>query len=156
MVCKSAGICKRNHLRMLSGKGRKRRRMWLFEDHNINNITNHYCVGTPPCYNDSTAAAHLAGIIGTFSRFGACTKLRKIHGFTENKFLPDNNQLIALAADIGLDQEEVKKMVEDEQAYLAEVEKDKNEAKRPQITGVPFFVFNNKYGISGAQPRDHL
>lgn len=90
------------------------------------------------------------------SRFGACTELRKIHGFTENKFLPDNNQLIALAADIGLDQEEVKKMVEDEQAYLAEVEKDKNEAKRLQITGVPFFVFNNKYGISGAQPRDHF
>lgn len=59
--------------------------------------------------------------------------------FTENKFLPDNNQLIALAADIGLNQEEVKKMVEDEQAYLAEVEKDKNKAKRLQITGIQFF-----------------
>ena len=49
--------------------------------------------------------------------------------FTENKFLPDNEQLIGLAKEVGLDEEKVRKVAEDENAYLAEVHKDINEAK---------------------------
>lgn len=74
--------------------------------------------------------------------------------FTENKFLPDNEQLVDLAKDVGLDEEAVRKIVEDKNAYLTEVENDKNEARRIQVTGVPFFVINGKYAISGGQPQE--
>ncbi len=73
--------------------------------------------------------------------------------FTENKFLPDHDQLVALAIEVGLDRDKVSAIIEDKNAYLAEVDADKNEAKRLQITGVPFFVINNKYALSGAQTK---
>lgn len=73
--------------------------------------------------------------------------------FTENKFLPDHEQLVALAREVGLDRDKVSAIIADKNAYLAEVDADKNEAKRLQITGVPFFVINNKYALSGAQTK---
>jgi predicted DsbA family dithiol-disulfide isomerase len=76
--------------------------------------------------------------------------------FTENKFLPDNEQLIALAKEVGLDEDAVRTIVKDDKAYLADVEKDIAEARKLRVTGVPFFVFNNKYTISGAQPQEVL
>ena len=74
--------------------------------------------------------------------------------FTENKFLPDNEQLIGLAKEVGLDEEKVRSILEDENAYLADVQKDIKEARSMQITGVPYFVINNKYAVSGAQPKE--
>jgi predicted DsbA family dithiol-disulfide isomerase len=50
-----------------------------------------------------------------------------------------------------LDQAEVAAMLETD-AYTAEVNGDIEEGSRLNITGVPFFVFNNKYALSGAQP----
>lgn len=73
--------------------------------------------------------------------------------FTENKFLADHDQLVSLATEIGLDEDKVREVLEDQQAYLADVEKDKNEARQLQISGVPFFVINNKYALSGAQTK---
>lgn len=73
--------------------------------------------------------------------------------FTENKFLPNHDQLIELATEVGLDKDKVRVVVEDKQTYLAEVEQDKNDARQLQISGVPFFVINNKYALSGAQTR---
>lgn len=73
--------------------------------------------------------------------------------FTENKFLPDHDQLVALAVEVGLDSDKVREILKDKNAYLAEVENDKNEARQLQISGVPFFVINNKYALSGAQTK---
>ncbi|WP_052380332.1 DsbA family oxidoreductase [Paenibacillus camerounensis] len=74
--------------------------------------------------------------------------------FTENKFLPDTEQLVEIAKQVGLDEEAVRKIANDETAYLSEVQKDKLEASRIGVTGVPFYVFNNKYAMSGAQPQE--
>ncbi len=74
--------------------------------------------------------------------------------FTENKFLPNTDQLVALAKEVGLDEEKVREIAEDHNAYLTEVEKDINEAISMRISGVPFFVFNDKYAVSGAQPQE--
>ncbi|GAB2541469.1 hypothetical protein GCM10026983_09950 [Gracilibacillus alcaliphilus] len=74
--------------------------------------------------------------------------------FTEIIFLPDNEQLITLAKEVGLDEDAVREIVEDENAYLAEVENDKMEASKLQMTGVPYFVINRKYAISGGQPQE--
>ena len=72
----------------------------------------------------------------------------------ENKFLLDNEQFIALAKEVGLDEDAVHAILVDSKAYLADIEKDIAEARQIQATGVPFFVFNNKYAISGGQPQE--
>lgn len=73
--------------------------------------------------------------------------------FTESKFLPDANQLIELATDIGLDRDKVSEIIEDREAYSQDVEQDIELARQLQISGVPFFVINNKYALSGAQTK---
>lgn len=103
----------------------------------------------------STLNAHRVGKYAQEMGKGAEYQERIFYAvFTENKFLPDNEQLIALAKDVGLDEEDVRKILENDGAYLTEVENDKNEARRLNVTGVPFFVINNKYTISGAQSQD--
>src|SRR5699024_9159018 len=74
--------------------------------------------------------------------------------FTENKLLTDHDQLTGLAEEVGLDGEKVRAILADETAYAAEVEKDKQEAAEHQVSGVPFFIVNNKYAVSGGQPQD--
>ncbi|AIQ22518.1 DsbA family oxidoreductase [Paenibacillus sp. FSL H7-0737] len=71
--------------------------------------------------------------------------------FTDSLNLGDRSVLATLAAEVGLDQAEVAAMLETD-AYTAEVNGDIEEGSRLNITGVPFFVFNNKYALSGAQP----
>ena len=70
--------------------------------------------------------------------------------FMEGINMEDNASLIKIGKYIGLDETEVKSMLESE-AFKAEVRKDIEEANKVGVTGVPFFVFNNKYAVSGAQ-----
>ena len=61
--------------------------------------------------------------------------------------------LSKLAKAIGLNEDEVRNfLLSDEQ--MNEVKQDIQEAKELGISGVPFFVVNRKYGISGAQPAE--
>jgi len=55
-----------------------------------------------------------------------------------------------LGIDLGIQGNEVKATLESD-ALSNEVLNDINEAEMLGINGVPFFVFNRKYGISGAQ-----
>lgn len=76
--------------------------------------------------------------------------LLKAH-LIEGKNVDDFNVLIAIAEEIGMDKLKVKTMLESD-AYTYEVRQDEMEARNLKINGVPFFVFDNKYGVSGAQP----
>ena len=40
------------------------------------------------------------------------------------------------------------------EAYADDVRHDEQEARQLGITGVPFFVLDRAYGVSGAQPSD--
>lgn len=71
--------------------------------------------------------------------------------FTEGKDMCDTSTLLELAKDIGLNETETKEVL-NTNAYSAEVKKDIEEASQIGVTGVPFFVFNRKYAVSGAQP----
>lgn len=71
--------------------------------------------------------------------------------FTEGKNMCDAATLLQLAKEIGLDEKEAKEVINSD-AYSAEVKKDVKEAYRIGVTGVPFFIFNRKYAVSGAQP----
>ena len=58
--------------------------------------------------------------------------------------------LAQLAADIGLDRAEVMRVLESDE-FIPAFEADVEQARAYGISGVPFFVIDGKYGISGAQ-----
>ncbi|MBS1751174.1 MAG: DsbA family oxidoreductase [Bacteroidetes bacterium] len=71
--------------------------------------------------------------------------------FTEGKDISDHKVLIELVADIGFTPGQVKVAL-DEDIYAYRVKEDIAEAAHLGIRSVPFFVFNRKYAVSGAQP----
>lgn len=70
--------------------------------------------------------------------------------FTEGANTGDHATLMQLGTEIGLDAAEVKTML-DSDLYADEVKHDIYEAQQVGVRGVPFFVLNEKYAVSGAQ-----
>jgi predicted DsbA family dithiol-disulfide isomerase len=86
----------------------------------------------------------------------AQAKERLLRGyFTEGRTLTDGDTLVELAADAGLDAE-VARTTLAEGSFAEDVRDDEREAAAIGITGVPFFVLNRRYAVSGAQPSDLL
>lgn len=75
--------------------------------------------------------------------------------FTEGALISDPETLLRLASEAGLDPLEVRKVLESD-LYADEVRADCNEADHLGATGVPFFVFNRRYAIAGAQPTEYF
>ncbi|EXJ52896.1 MAG: disulfide bond formation protein DsbA [Microbacterium sp. 69-7] len=73
--------------------------------------------------------------------------------FTEGKHVGRVDDLVALAAEVGFDADEVRDALESSR-HLADVRADQAQAQAYGIQGVPFFVIDGKYGVSGAQPAD--
>ena len=73
--------------------------------------------------------------------------------FMEGKNIDSNTELIEIAVSIGLNAAEAEKVLNEKQ-FSEQVEFDAYEAQQIGVRGVPFFVFNRKYGISGAQPLE--
>ena len=71
--------------------------------------------------------------------------------FTESELLSDHETLIKLANEVGLEKEVVKEVLE-QNKYSQEVQNDIELARQIGVQGVPFFVFDQKYAVSGAQP----
>jgi predicted DsbA family dithiol-disulfide isomerase len=75
--------------------------------------------------------------------------------FTEGLPIADQPTLARLAAEAGLPPEQVRAVL-DGDAYADAVRADEQQAARYGITGVPFFVADGKYAVSGAQPPEVL
>jgi len=75
--------------------------------------------------------------------------------FTEGEPIGERDTLVRLAADVGLDAEEVRAVLASD-AHADAVRADEAEAGTLDITGVPFFLVDRTYGISGAHPPDAL
>jgi predicted DsbA family dithiol-disulfide isomerase len=73
--------------------------------------------------------------------------------FVEGKHVGDLETLQTIGRGLGLNEPEVRQML-DSDAFAAQVRADEEEARQFGITGVPFFVFNRKFAVSGAQPVD--
>jgi predicted DsbA family dithiol-disulfide isomerase len=73
--------------------------------------------------------------------------------FTEGKNIADRDTLVQLGTAIGLDAAGVQQAL-DENAYAQEVQQDIAEAETLGIRGVPFFVIDRKYAVSGAQSAE--
>ena len=70
--------------------------------------------------------------------------------FVDGRHVGRTEDLADLAAEIGLDRDEVVGVLTDE-TYLADVKADVAQAVAYGIQGVPFFVIDGTYGVSGAQ-----
>lgn len=73
--------------------------------------------------------------------------------FTEGRHVGQIDELTALAGEVGLDEDAARAALESGR-YLAAVREDQAQAAAYGINGVPFFVIDGKYGVSGAQPAD--
>lgn len=71
--------------------------------------------------------------------------------FIEGKDTSDHATLISLAQEAGLDEGETKRILASG-IFSDEVEEDIEQAAQLGVRGVPFFVFDRKYAVSGAQP----
>ena len=71
--------------------------------------------------------------------------------FIEGKDLNDENELCRIAEGIGISSHEISSVLKT-QAYVDEIKREQFEAQQLQVRGVPFFLFNDQYAISGAQP----
>lgn len=74
--------------------------------------------------------------------------------FAEERSVFDRDVLVTLAVEAGLDEQEVRGVLADETAYADEVRADEREAAELGATGVPFFVLDRRYGVSGGQPAE--
>lgn len=70
--------------------------------------------------------------------------------FTEGKNIDDVGTLTQIGTEIGMEAGTVKKVLESEE-YAEAVRNDIQEAINLGLRGVPFFVFNRKFAVSGAQ-----
>jgi predicted DsbA family dithiol-disulfide isomerase len=73
--------------------------------------------------------------------------------FTEGSAVSDHSSLRALAMQVGLPEAEVNAVLTSDR-YSEAVRADEAQARAYGISGVPFFVIDGRYGISGAQPAD--
>jgi predicted DsbA family dithiol-disulfide isomerase len=75
--------------------------------------------------------------------------------FTEGEAIGDRATLVRLGEDVGLDAAKVSELLDGDH-YAREVRADEAEARQLGITGVPFFVVDRHFGISGAQSPDAI
>lgn len=73
--------------------------------------------------------------------------------FNDGQSIADHAILLAAATEVGLDKNEVSQVLNSDD-YRQAVLDDENEAQQLGIHAAPYFVINNKYAISGAQPYE--
>ena len=73
--------------------------------------------------------------------------------FTEGRPVGDRETLAALAVEVGLDEDEVRDVLEGD-GFADHVRADEAAAEELDITGVPFFVLDRKFAVSGAQDTE--
>jgi predicted DsbA family dithiol-disulfide isomerase len=104
----------------------------------------------------NTSLAHELIHLAAERELGGEMKERLLHAhFEERRPVFDVDSLVALAAEVGLDEAEVRDALTDRR-YRRAVNEDAATAQALGATGVPFFVVDRKYGAAGAQPAELL
>jgi len=134
-----------------------RDRQWSVEMHE--NVTNQakaegleYNFDTAIIANsfDAHRLSHLA------KKYGKGNELEELifkAYFTEGKDVSEIETLVDLGKNVGLDETEIRNMLASKQ-FKEAVQNDIIEAQQIGVRGVPFFVLDRKYAISGAQPNE--
>jgi predicted DsbA family dithiol-disulfide isomerase len=102
---------------------------------------------------DAHRLARLAAMLGQGDRAQEVLMRRY---FTDGEPIGANETLLAAGIELGMDGEDVAALLASD-AFADEVRQDQAIAREQlQVEGVPFFVFERKYAISGAQSREHF
>ena len=99
---------------------------------------------------DAHRVLHLARSLG----LGTEAHERLLHAqLVEGEVLEDNETLVRLAGSIGIEPEAVRAVLASD-AFAEDVRAEIRDAAALGCQGVPFFVFDRRYGVSGAQPTE--
>lgn len=102
----------------------------------------------------NTLPLHQLLFVAREEGFGADLKERFLKAyFEETKHLNQREVLYDILADFGWPQEKVNEILDDE-TIASQVKSEIAHYQQRGVTGVPFFVFNDQYGMSGAQPTE--
>lgn len=101
----------------------------------------------------NTENAHrLAKWAKTFGRDAVFIEETMHRYFTKGLNVNSIEQLLAIVAHVELPVAEARAVLEDGNAYQEELAADRYDIQQIPVTSVPFFVFENRYGIKGAEP----
>ena len=102
----------------------------------------------------NTFDAHRVAQLGAAHGLGDAVEERFLRGqLVEGEVLDDPDTLVRLGAEVGIPAAEIRDVLAGD-AYAAEVRADIEEARALGIHGVPFFVIDRRFGISGAQSSE--
>ncbi|MFJ7737039.1 DsbA family protein [Lysinibacillus sp. NPDC097287] len=101
-----------------------------------------------------TEKAHrLAKWTKQFGKEAAFTEALMSGYFTAGKDLNDDAFLLEVTADLNLSVESAKSVLTSND-FIEALDKDRYDAQQIGVQSVPFFVFENRYGIKGAEPNE--
>jgi predicted DsbA family dithiol-disulfide isomerase len=112
-----------------------------------------YHLGEGGLTGNTLDAHQLVHLAGSHGRDDAMLERLYRAYFTEQRSVFDPESLVTLAVEEGLDSTEVREALEGGR-YVDAVARDLDEARSLGVSGVPFFVIDSRYGISGAQATD--
>ena len=100
----------------------------------------------------NTFSAHRLAKLAETEGKGAAASERLLKGhFVNGEVIDSEETLLAIAEEVGLSKERAQQTLQSDE-FADDVKKDIVEAGQLGVQGVPFFVINRKYAISGAQP----
>lgn len=103
-------------------------------------------------YSPNTRDAHrLIWLAKSFNRQGEIKEALLKAYFTDGVDLTKKANLIETVSQSGLDRDKAEKLLDSEEG-IAEVKFYEQANIQRGISGVPYYIIDNKYGISGAQP----
>ena len=73
--------------------------------------------------------------------------------FVHNVNLNERAEQLKVAKEAGVSEEDALRVL-DSKEYSEDVDRDKKKARDLKVGGVPYFLFNDKYFVSGAQPKE--
>ena len=104
----------------------------------------------------NTFDAHRVAHLGASHGLGTEMQSRLMEArLVEGEALNDPDVLVRLAVEVGIPEAEARAVVAGDR-YGEDVERDRADAAALGVTGVPFFVFNRSFGVSGAQSVETL
>jgi predicted DsbA family dithiol-disulfide isomerase len=102
----------------------------------------------------NTFDAHRVAHLGKAHGFDDAVQERFLSAQLEQgEVLDDPETLVRLGSEIGIPADEIRDVLAGD-AFAGEVQADIDEARALGIGGVPFFVIDRRFGISGAQPAE--
>jgi predicted DsbA family dithiol-disulfide isomerase len=75
--------------------------------------------------------------------------------FTDGVDLSKDDNLVSIAVSNGISRESAEAVIQDE-TELLQIAMEEQEIQKLGITGVPFYIINRKFGVSGAQTPEHF